>query len=255
MTGPNFYTIDFAREVVLQGKSTTFITIGRNDDALGSLDDLYVIVMPNTRTFNSYLSGSQGPGPAGAIGAIGSPFEISTSSNYADTNKLSFNNVQSGMDVKNVWEFQHNMPGLSGPVSVTPTEIDFLSPNKKRVYLDTDNYLNPITYPLPGPIHIGEWDDTGKDRWKLNGKLLKEYEQIAYNVPPSAQDVINLKNVFDGTVESFSGNVLTGTGYVGRNPGGWAKVVRDTNNPNASVTLETGTPNFIALSLSISNLI
>ena len=57
MTGPNFYTIDFAREVVLQGKSTTFITIGRNDDALGSLDDLYVIVMPNTRTFNSYLRG------------------------------------------------------------------------------------------------------------------------------------------------------------------------------------------------------
>ena len=237
MTGPNFYTIDFAREVVLQGKSTTFITIGRNDDALGS-DDLCIIIMPNTRTFNSYLSGTQAVGPTGAIGAIGKPFEVSTSSNYAETNKLSFNNVQSGMNVKNVWEFQYNMPGLSGPVFVTPTEIDFLSPSKKRVYLDTDNYLNPINYPAStGPIHIGEWDDTGKDRWKLNGKLLKEYEQIAYNVPPSAQDVINLKNVFDGTVESFSGGVLKGTGYVARNPGGWARVVRDTNNPNASVTL------------------
>ena len=51
ITGPDFYKIDFEREVVLQGKSTTFLTINRNDDVLAPSEDLYVVLYPNTRTF------------------------------------------------------------------------------------------------------------------------------------------------------------------------------------------------------------
>ena len=40
ITGPDFYKIDFEREVVLQGKSTTFLTINRNDDVIAPSEDL-----------------------------------------------------------------------------------------------------------------------------------------------------------------------------------------------------------------------
>ena len=61
MTGPNFYNIDFAREVVLQGRSSTFITIERNSSVLSPLEKVYVLMFPHTRTFNSFSRGNIGP--------------------------------------------------------------------------------------------------------------------------------------------------------------------------------------------------
>lgn len=234
MTGPNFYTIDFAREVVLQGKSTTFITLGRNDGVnLLPTDDLYVIVMPNTRTFNSYLSSTQTPGAAGAPATQEVKASITTFN--VSPNVLSFNNIESGMTVKNAWDFQNS--AQSAPTSITiGTTIDSQT-NEKIISLTGD----PGTLSNNGTtdIHIGEWDDTAKTRWKINGKILSKYEYIAYTEPPSTQDVVNLPNIFDGSIETFvaPSNTLIGTGYVGRISGGWVKVSSNPNLPNASVTL------------------
>ena len=233
MTGPNFYTIDFSREVVLQGKSTTFITIGRDESNLLATEDLYVIVMPNTRTFNSYLSGVQTPGGVGLPAT--QEVQVATSTSNVSPGVLSFNNIEPGMTVKNAWDFQNS--GGTGPTSITVGSTIDSQTNEKIISLTGD----PGTLSNNGPtnIHIGEWDDSGKNRWKINGKILSDYEYIAYTTPPSNQDVINLPNIFDGSQETFVGpsNTLIGTGYVGRQNGGWVKVISNPKLPNASVTL------------------
>ena len=238
MTGPNFYTIDFAREVVLQGKSTTFITIGRNDVNLLPTEELWAIVMPNTRTFNSYFSGGQSP--VSGFGSTALQVSLNSPTDYASPDTLSFNNVQSGMDVKNSWDFKSGTvrPGPTGLAYVSNTEpIQDITPVQKLVTLRNQNTASLFPNLFAGDIHLGEWDNTGKNRWKLNGKTIGEYESIAYTEPPSNQDVINLPNIFDGSVEAFPAGILTGTGYVSRNPAGWIKVVYDVNQPGASATL------------------
>ena len=231
MNGPNFYNIDFAREVVLQGKSTTFITIGRNDDVLAANEELYAIVMPNTRTFNSYLSGTQNPITVGNINDV----KVTSQIPFTQPNTLSFNNLKDGLEVKNAWNFQWDAE--HNPTSVTIDNVRENDTQSKIVSLTgTAPYVIDNN---PSDIHLGEWDDSGKNRWKLNGKSLAEYEQIAYNTPPSNQDVTNLPNIFDGSLLSFvfPDNLLQGTGYVGRNAGGWVKILNNASLPNASVTL------------------
>jgi hypothetical protein len=235
MTGPNFYTIDFSREVVLQGKSTTFITIGRDDAHLAANEDLWVIVMPNTRTFNSYLSGAQTPG-AGGVGLTAiQEVTVTTSTSNVSPGVLSFNNIEPGMTVKNAWDFQNSASTSPTPITVEST-VNNLS-NQKIISLT--GTAGSVTNNGPTNIHIGEWDDTGKNRWKINGKVLSDYEYIAYTTPPSNQDVANLPNIFDGSTQQFIGvsNILNGTGYVGRQNAGWVKVISNPNLPNASVTL------------------
>jgi hypothetical protein len=53
---PNFYKIDCEQEVVVQGKTTTFVTISRNDDSydMPSANDLVVIIYPEANTFDTY---------------------------------------------------------------------------------------------------------------------------------------------------------------------------------------------------------
>ena len=235
MTGPNFYTIDFSREIVLQGKSTTFITIGRDDAHLLASEDLYVIVMPNTRTFNSYLSGDQIPGGGGT--AAFNSVKVTTALPNVPPHVLSFNNVEPGMTVKNSWDFQNS--GATGPISVTIESTIDGQNNEKIVSLTGITGGSFISNDGPSKIHIGEWDDSGKTRWKINGKILSDYEYLAYTVPPSNQDVVNLPNVFDGTTEKFIGvsHILNGTGYVARPSLGWLKIGSDPNKPNASATL------------------
>ena len=230
MTGPNFYNIDFAREVVLQGKSTTFITIGRNDDVLNN-DELYAIVMPNTRTFSSYMSGQQMPDGTPAIDNT----VVNVTGDLTGPGVLSLNNVQVGMEVKNAWDFQNDAE--NHPVSVTVGSVRENDLHSKVIGLTGTAPF--VSNDASSSIHLGEWDDSGKNRWKLNGKSLAEYEYIAYNTPPSNQDATHLPNIFDGSVLDFVGldNTLKGTGYVGRNNGGWVKIQKNAYLPNASVTL------------------
>ena len=112
MTGPNFYTIDFDREIVLQGKSTTFVTIARNDSygVTGGTGDVYVMIMPNSRTFTGYYSGT---GTTGIDNITGSVL-LQNGLTGAALNTLSFNNVKSEMVLKNSTDF-YGPTGLSAP--------------------------------------------------------------------------------------------------------------------------------------------
>lgn len=252
MTGPNFYSIDFSREIVLQGKSTTFITISRNDDVLSSNQILYVLAFPQARTFDAYAT-VESYFTNGVTGAQVTGVEL-TSATFASNKELSLSNVQPGMYIKNSHEYANVGPtgvGSIGPILIGNTGGTGLNtiPNQIGSYItelhDPNSAVNiepSMGVGVTGTMHLGFWDENANERWSLNGKSISEYEYISYNTPlPSSQQVLNLKNLFDGTVESFSTDFLEGTGYVGRkvssNLGGAVRVVYDPNLPNASATL------------------
>jgi len=253
MTGPNFYTIDFAREVVLQGKSTTFINIGRVESALAPTgtfvapDDVYIIVFPSARNFDSYASVSAISGtPSGLYNAE----NVGIAGTFPAADVLGFNNMEIGMDVKNSYTFMPYGPtafgpvkvGLNGPSGLTGDIIknsgypDYYIPLSS--YAPTGTTGATAAPPIvngPTAIHIGYWNEDG-EHWKLNGKTIAEYEKIALAVPPSTADVVSLQNIFDGTVQDFPSGILEGTGYVGRGSVGWAKLIYDSNIPGKSLT-------------------
>jgi hypothetical protein len=248
MTGPNFYTIDFDREIVLQGRSTTFLTIARNDSVLSQLDNLYVMVMPYTRTFESVAS-MIAVGVTSTTGTAGSGVlnnvEVYPQGTIQipNANQLSFNNIGETTDslyVKNSQEFMPYGPTAIGNVQV---ENVVSHPNVTGSYYTIDLNSNTGTYDpvlsvgATSAIHIGNWNDEGKHHWKLNGKSIAEYETIAYNVPPSTINAPTAQvNVFDGSTLSFTGGYMEGSGYVGRSNQGWTILTYDPDVPNSSVT-------------------
>jgi hypothetical protein len=235
MTGPNFYTIDFAREVVLQGRSSTFINIGRVESELAPVapfsipDDVYIIIFPSARNFDSFASVSALTGTSSGSYAL----NVGITGTFPAADVLGFNNMEPGMDVKNSYTFMPYGPTI-GPVTVDAVTKNVGNPDY-YVNLTSGIVGSPPIVLGPTAIHIGNWNEDG-DHWKLNGKKISEYQKIALAVPPSVSEV-SLQNVFDGTVENFPAGLLEGTGYVGRNPvSGWAKLTYDANIPNKSMT-------------------
>lgn len=257
MTGPNFYTIDFARETVLQGKSTTFVSIARVDSELyepsfplSPNDDVYIIVIPSARNFESYASVSALTGVTGGPSDLNNTYNVGITGTFPNTDVLGFNNIELGMDVKNSYTFMPYGPtsigpvivGTNGPGGVTGDIVkntgypDYYIPLSSWAPAGTTGATAaPPVVNGPTAIHMGYWNEDGK-HWKLNGKSIAEYEKIALSVPPSSSSTTTLQNIFDGTVEEFPAGILEGTGYVGRPPGGWVKLMYDTNLPNKSVT-------------------
>ena len=167
MTGPNFYNIDFAREVVLQGQSTTFITIARNDAEPGAInndEDIFVIVYPNSRTFNAYgiMSASGTTGPAG--------INVSRPSSQDNLSALSFNNIESDLVVKNGYEI---ISGFTGTTTVT--QVNSVNDSRFNIRINNDTFSDLSNKTL----HFGNWEDPAVSlNWSLNGKPINQFESI-----------------------------------------------------------------------------
>ncbi len=229
MTGPNFYKIDFEREVVLQGKSSTFITINRNDDVLNKNETLYVMFYPNTRTFES-----AGVFEISQSSAIGGECDF-TSQGFIDldlssVNTLSLNNIGEGLYVKNTQDY---MPNSEGPVTVE--KIDFLNTTSGIVTKVTLSGPTGSSDPFVGPtgstatkiLNVGFYSDVDKNNWKFNTVPLNEMETVLYSVPGTgtANDYTEYENPFDGSVYGATGGAnggFTGTGFVSRSLDGWS---------------------------------
>jgi len=238
MTGPKFYTIDFAREVVLQGKTSTFINIGRVDSELQpaspfiNYDDVYIIVFPSARNFDSYASVSALTGTSSGYLAQG----VGITGTFPAAHVLGFNNMEPGMTVKNSHTFMPYGPTATGPLEVSEVQVNVGYPDYIVELSSTGTTAGPPVVSGPTAIHMGYWNEDGK-HWKLNGKSIADYEKIALAVPPSISEVVSLQNIFDGTKLDFPAGLLEGTGYVGRNwVGGWAQLRYDANIPNKSLT-------------------
>lgn len=223
INGPNFYSIDFEREVVMQGKSTSFITINRNDDVLAQDETLYVLFYPNTRTFESVGSFN-----ISQTSAIGGQCDF-TSQGFIDSdlstvNNLAFNNIGPGLYVKNTQDF---LPNSEGPVVVEKIEyLNTLSGTVTKVSLAGPTggsvpFVGATGSLTPKNINVGYYSSVDKENWKFNTVSLGELENLVYSVPATgtALDYTSIINPFDGTSYNPTGgavNGFTGTGFVSR---------------------------------------
>ena len=230
MTGPNFYTIDFDREIVLQGKSTTFVTIARNDSAgvTGGTGNVYVMIMPNTRTFETYYAGT---GTTGAGANSINLYNGETGIN-GNVNKLSFNNVDRDMSLKNSFDFYAPSTLPTTLVEYTVSSVDKINYDNTVLTLEGSDFsITPATWNELNNMYFGHWNDGG-NQWKINGKSVADLEKIAYTTPsPAQENLVGFPNIFDGTVKYFNTDNgdfrLHGTGYVGREYGGWGVIKYD----------------------------
>lgn len=248
MEGPNFYSIDFSREQVLQGKSTTFVTIARNDDGGMENDEiLYIIPFVSTKTFNCYATANV----EGGIIDIGDNLTLNSvkaEGFFTDEEKLSFNNISKKLVVKNGHLFLPNGVNNIGPVIVKnveksyATDIDYylsLTTDPSELNLNLDDPGSP--FPTDATIHIGKWILNDGIHWKLNGKLVSEYENIDKNVNTVFEDdIFTFPNIFDGSIKFYNpddiNGILQGSGYVLRNSEGWCDIKWDSKLPNKSIS-------------------
>lgn len=220
--GPKFYNIDFEREVVLQGKSSTFITINRNENFLATNETLYVVFFPNTRTFESV-----GVFEIAQTSAIGGQCDL-TSQGFIDKdlsqiNNLSFNNVGPGLFVKNTQDF---MPNSEGPVMVE--NVEYLNTSSGIVTKVSLTGSTGTSEPFVGAtgstvsknINVGFYSDVDENNWMFNSVPLKDLQKLVYAVPAtgSAVDYTSYANPFDGSVYTVGNSSagFTGTGFVSR---------------------------------------
>ena len=217
-TGPSFYKIDFERENVFQGKTTSFLSIRRDETVMSSSEKLYVIVYPQANTFETAAAFS--------ASGDGSSLKLSISTGTAELNSgIGFNKIASGQKVKEFWRSGTN-------TEVTVTDVDYRLDGTIVV-----SCTGGGSFPVDALAYqTGEYD-VDSSQWKINGYNVQDYsDQIEGN---QIDFSIYLDNPFDGSTGGVQNTYFgqTGTGFYGRGVNGWAVLPYNSNNTeNNSIT-------------------
>lgn len=204
MPGPNFYKIDCDREVVLQGQSSFYITVSRNDAAGGISisDDLYVCAYVQPHTFETTYTGLGITFPSPGVTGQVAPGTFSSTPG--------FNRVEVGSVIKD-----YAVLGLTQAPTIVAVDYTATQPT---VVFDAPIAAGPYTVDLGRYVQDGE-------NWKVNGAevdLLGTYVETALSTPAFAATI---PNPFDGTTAP------TGSGYISRSTvQQWIRIPFDSNN-------------------------
>jgi hypothetical protein len=239
MANPNFYKIDCEREVVVQGRSSVFVTISRNDDAGSPLpvtDDLVIVAYPQANTFETYASISVDPGilastyagpgvyPASAVFL---PFVGFIDPSGNDLNSVRFERLESGLLVKNWWEVDPAISITNAPLVI----IDYII--GQGIVIDTYNSTPFVPNGIPVDIEVGKYAETDGDHWSFNGadaSILMNTMNVQtspFFVPLAAPFDVN---PFDGTPAPPPGSYGFNTGFFSRAANFWARISYDSDN-------------------------
>jgi hypothetical protein len=230
-TIPNFYKIDCEREVVLQGRSSSFVTITRNDAAGGisSSDTLFILPYIQANTFETQAVLSAVPNPsAGAIPGPVVNFTYTQNGVPGSTGGVGpfsgqvpgFSHIANGAIVKNWYDIDPALPPDTPLIvgNVTSSTFSITTPG------GTVN-INPIGT----AFEIGEYAVDGNS-WRVNGGnalYQTNTENNSSNILWTPFDTTQ-PNLFDGTIFGTYGD---DTGLFGRNTAGrWIGVEYDVNN-------------------------
>jgi hypothetical protein len=236
-TQPNFYKIDCEQEVVVQGKTTTFVTITRNDldPTLTYKKDLVVILYPEANTFNTYArieSTFLDYVPSHISGGVTIPdtlvFTYSTSA-MTSSDIPSFNKIETGLVIKNWYDIV--FPTLYPtdnvlPLSQAPFVVTECTTGSFSIAAIGGGALE-IPTQTTFTFDIGKYDHLDGDNWEINGGDTN-VQMRTLNNPTSApywKPALYLPNPFDGTMTG-----VHGTGLYSRHKAFWARASYDVNN-------------------------
>jgi len=219
---PSFYKIDVEREVVLQGKTTTFISIIRNDATLfGPIlpnEDLYIIGFPQAYTFEQraeIVVDSTAPLVFPALTQTISFSDVSPLNNQTP----SFNRVSEELVVRNWWDLDPSLTVADAPVKV-------ISYAPGVIVVETSSgTLFSAPVPVSTVLKLGVFVEQDGQNFKINAAPADDLARADY----SATDAnvlytyqITYPNPFDGT--TWSGNYGDETGFITRKKAFWTKV-------------------------------
>jgi len=239
----SFYKIDFTRELVLYGKTTTWINLGRNPehdniDVVGEIKnqkfDIYAIIYPSTRTFNHW-------GTFKLVDKFPSPISSETNKfilKFDNTNKSCLNSLKSGLIIKNAYRLFNDSDKDFIPIELEikdyyyEGDYIYVKIETNSSYFDV-NSLNGIDE----YFQIGEWDNNDILNWKINGRDVKDIIDTFYLLTNTYK--INIKNLFDGREHNTTTTIdLLKTGFFSRKPKpGWIKIPYDSLQKNKVVPI------------------
>lgn len=202
MPAPKFYKIDSEREVVLQGKSTAFITVSRDDTVMTSTQDLIIVAYPQPNTFET-RSRTDYSVNAGLTTAPQLVLDFITSDpSPADPNEPGFNRIAVGQIVKN-WEV---LDSLANPIN-TSTDLPFVVSDYFPGAGIRIESLNPastfdfslIPPPLSVDLELGYYGFGDGDDWYINGADSQAQLKTLNNTSSPFWNVTATLGPFDGT--------------------------------------------------------
>jgi hypothetical protein len=247
MSAPNFYKIDCEREVVVQGRSSTFITIARNDQTGSSLspsEDLVVIAYPQPNTFETHIilpasSYVRLTDPSLAIPADELWFSWTAGNpSGSDNHRPTFSRMSTGLVVKNWYDVVDanttSIPYLS--VADAPLEVFQYDNYGFRLRSQNGATIDTI-YLSPAAIELGRYAEEEGGHWEINAAdaniLLNTFNDqsgagLFFDASINPLPAPNDRNPFDGDI---SGPIYQDdSGAFSRISGFWAKVPFDANN-------------------------
>jgi len=235
MSTPNFYNINFEREVVVQGKNTTFLSITRNEDEFNPNDNLVVVLYPQVNTWEHYVTVNIQLDEPGTIlkdtwkfkYAVGSPA-------LPNVNDPSLKQIVYGLEILN-WEviaasLVNNInPNEGIPLEITPYETGIDLNYGFSIKSKNGVTFTPPTSIITG-VELGKYNTEENNSWQINGgdtsKQVAALENQAATTYWQPFDT-TYKNPFDGTIFGTYGQ---DTGFFSRKKAAWISLPYDSNN-------------------------
>jgi hypothetical protein len=216
MATPNFYKIDVEREVVLQGKSSTFVTITRDDTVMASGEYLYIIGFPQAYTFEERAEILTNANPAFASAAQQPVFFQDFSP--ANSNTPAFNRITEDLVVRNWWDLDPGITVADAPVSITG-----YTPGNITVQAQS-GYVWPSAVPAGTTLKLGKFSTDESNSFFVNAAPINDLTNVLYNSGPGVTYSFEtlFPNAFDGT--TWAGNYGQETGHITRQSVYWIRV-------------------------------
>ena len=242
----NFYKINFEREVVLQDKSTTFLSINRNDDIQGmpNQQDLVILVYPQGGTFNTFADVTLTYLEPDPTIANGRKFTI-TGYNESLSVQPDFNRIKKDLIVENWYDFDSNGSLALNPAG-PPLIVKSFDRGNNVLTLGTQDgtaFIPPIG--VAQSAKLGVYDESDFDNWRINGGKINEINNSLLPPPTGIAQYFNAKdtqdpNPFDGSkINPFTYTYGSDTGFIGRSLVTWSRIPYSAiNNSTNGVTFQ-----------------
>ena len=237
MSTQKYYNINFEREVVVQGKNTTFLSITRNEEEFTDPDDNLVIVLyPQVNTWEHYATVTIQLDEPGSILKDTWKFKYVINPNLPNVNEPSLKQIVHGLEILNWETIAASLVNVINPNEGVPLEI---APYGNGIGLNYGFSIKskngvPFTPPVSviSGIELGKYNTDEGASWQINGgNASKQVTALEKTTTPSYWQPFDttLPNPFDGTIFGTYGN---DTGFFSRKTPTWISIGYDPNNTN-----------------------
>ena len=234
MSTQKFYNINFDREVVVQGKNTTFLSITRNESEMGTNDSLVVVLYPQVNTWEHYATVNIQLDEPGTVLKNTWKFKYIVPPNLPDANEPSLRQIVYGLEILNWETIAPSLVNAINPTEGVPLEIvpygngldlnfGFSIKSKNGV-----NFTPPVS--VINGVKLGKYNIEESDSWQINGGTTsRQVESLENQLATTYWQPFDTTyaNPFDGTIFGVYGK---DTGFFSRKNSAWINLPYDQNN-------------------------